>query len=128
MLFLRNVVNTTVPSGTLLERGSSFFYRCLEGYQPVIRSARVECLEKRKLSHQAHCVPRSCTEHPPITKNGRTIFHSTRHGSIARYRCFPGYRVEENHLAKLTCQFGQWVPKQPPRCLPSNKSFNWLIF
>jgi hypothetical protein len=118
MLFLQNIVNTTIPSGTLIERGSSFTYTCLEDYQPMIESALVECLDDGKLSHQAHCIPRSCKEHPPTISNGRTIFHSTKHGSIARYRCFPGYRIENNHPAKLTCQFGQWLPNQPPRCLP----------
>jgi hypothetical protein len=119
MLFLQNIVNTTISSGTLIEHGSSFSYTCLEDYQPIIESALVECLDDGKLSHQPHCIPRSCREHPPTIPNGRTIFHSTKHGSIARYRCFPGYRMENNHPAKLTCQFGQWLPNQPPRCLPS---------
>jgi hypothetical protein len=119
MLFLQNIVNTTIPSGTLIERGSSFSYTCLEDYQPMVESATVECLDDGKLSHQAYCIPKGCKEHPPTINNGRTIFHSTKHGSVARYRCFPGYRMEQNHPAKLTCQFGQWLPSQPPRCLPS---------
>ncbi|CAF4291582.1 unnamed protein product [Rotaria socialis] len=118
MLFLRNIINTTIPSGTLFELGTSFVYTCSEDYQPIIESARVECSDDGKLSHQPHCVPRQCKEHPPIITNGRTIFQSTRHGSIAKYRCFPGYRIDNNHLSKVTCQFGQWLPKQPPKCLP----------
>ncbi len=122
-LFLRNIANTTIPSGTSFEMGSSFSYTCIQDYQPVDDSAIVQCLEGGKLSHHANCVPISCKEHPPTINNGRTIFHSTTHGSIARYRCYPGYRIENNNLAKLTCQFGLWLPKQPPRCLPSNKQF-----
>lgn len=117
-LFLQNIVNTSIPSGTLIERGSSFSYTCLEDYQPIIEPGNVECLDDGKFSHQAQCIPRSCKEHPPTIADGRTIFHSTRHDTIARYRCFPGYRMENNHPGKLTCQFGQWLPKQPPRCLP----------
>ncbi|UJR30906.1 hypothetical protein I4U23_018416 [Adineta vaga] len=118
MLFLRNIINTTIPSGTLIEQGSSFSFTCAENYQPIGEQVTVECLENGKLSHHAHCIPRSCNEHPPTITNGRTIFHTTKHGSIARYRCFPGFRIENNHIAKLTCQFGQWLPEQPPRCLP----------
>jgi len=119
-LFLRNIANTTIPSGTLMEIGSSFSYTCIQDHQPFNGSAIVECLKNGKLSHHAHCVPMACKEHPPAISNGRTIFHSTAHSSIARYRCFPGYKLENNNLAKLTCQFGLWLPKQPPRCLPSN--------
>jgi hypothetical protein len=121
MLFLHNIANTTVPSGKLIERGSSFSYTCIQDYQAVIDSSSVECLDNGQLSYQAHCVPISCKEHPPTITNSRTIFHSTKHGSIARYRCFPGYRIENNHLAKVTCQFGQWLPKQTPRCVPSKR-------
>lgn len=119
-LFLRNIANTTIPYGTLFEIGSSFSYTCIQDHQPINGSAIVECLENGKLSHQPHCIPISCKEHPPTILNGRTIFHSTAHGSIARYRCFPGYRFEHNNLAKLICQFGLWLPEQPPTCLPSN--------
>lgn len=118
-LFLQNIINTSIPSGTSIEHGSTFTYACLEDYQAIIESASVECLDDGRLSHQAQCIPRSCKEHPPTIADGRTIFHSTKHGTIARYRCFPGYRMENNHPGKLTCQFGQWLPKQPPRCLPS---------
>jgi len=120
-LFLRNIANTTIPSGTSFEIGSSFSYTCIQDYQPINDSAIVQCLEGGKLSHHPHCVPISCKEHPPTISNGRTIFHSTTHGSMARYRCYPGYRLENNNLAKLTCQFGLWLPKQPLKCLPSNK-------
>lgn len=119
MLFLRNIVNTSIPSGTLIEQAASFSYTCADDYQPVVEQATVDCLEDGQLSHHAHCVPKPCKEHPPTVANGRMIFHSTRHGSIARYRCFPGFRIENNHLGKLTCQFGQWLPEKPPRCLPS---------
>jgi hypothetical protein len=123
-LFLRNIANTSISSGTSIEIGSSFSYTCIQDYQPIFELALVECYIDGKLSHHAHCVPLSCKEHPPMIKNGRTIFRSTTHGSIARYRCFPGYRIENNNLAKLTCQFGLWLPKQPPRCLPSNEKQN----
>lgn len=118
-LFLRNIANTSIPSGTTIQVGSSFSYTCIQDYQPVNQSTIVECLEDGTLSYHARCVPNSCNEHPPTILNGRTIFHSATHGSIAKYRCFPGYRIENNNLAKLTCQFGQWLPKQHPRCLPS---------
>ncbi|CAF0950052.1 unnamed protein product [Rotaria sordida] len=117
-LFLRNIANTTIPSGTSFQIGSSFSYTCIQDYQPINQSAIVECLDDGKLSHHAHCVPKSCKEHPPMINNGRTIFHSTIHGSIARYKCFPGYKFENNNLVKLICQFGLWLPKQLPKCLP----------
>jgi hypothetical protein len=119
-LFLRNIMNTTLPSGSSFQVGSSFSYSCIQDYQPINPSSIVECLEDGSLSHHAHCVPTSCKDHPPIISNGRTIFRSTSHGSIARYRCYPGYRLENHNLAKSTCQFGLWLPKQPPKCLPSN--------
>lgn len=118
MLFLRNIANTTLQSGALFQQDSSFSYTCSEDYQSVVESAQVQCLGDGKLSHQPNCIPKQCKEHPPIITNGRTIFHSTQHGSIAKYRCFPGFRLENNHLSKLTCQFGQWLPRQPPKCLP----------
>jgi hypothetical protein len=129
-LFLRNIVNTTVPSGTLLEVGSAFSYQCIQDYQPVNESGIVQCLENGRLSHHASCVPMSCKEHPPAIDHGRPIFRSTGHESIARYRCYPGYRLENSSLAKVTCQFGLWLPKQLPRCLPSNNDclFNWHRF
>ncbi|CAF1283345.1 unnamed protein product [Adineta steineri] len=117
-LFLRNIVNTTIPSGTLFEIGTSFSYTCIQDHQPINSSAIVECLENGKLSHHAQCIPSSCKEHPPTIPNGRTIFRSTAHDSQARYRCFPGYKLEYNNLAKLTCQYGSWLPKELPRCLP----------
>ncbi|CAF1280710.1 unnamed protein product [Adineta steineri] len=117
-LFLRNIVNTTIPSGTLFEIGTSFSYTCIQDHQPINSSAIVECLENGKLSHHAQCIPLSCKEHPPTIPNGRTIFRSTTHDSQARYRCFPGYKLEYNNLAKLTCQYGSWLPKELPRCLP----------
>ena len=120
MLFLRNIAKTTLPSGTSMVTGSSFSYTCIQDYQPVMESAVVECLTDGKLSHYAHCVPFSCKEHPPSISNGRTIFRSTAHGSVAKYRCFPGYHFENSQSAKLTCQFGLWLPEQLPRCLPSN--------
>jgi hypothetical protein len=120
-LFLRNIVNTTIPSGTSLEVGSSFSYQCIQDYQPVNDSGIVQCLENGKLSHHAYCIPISCKEHPPAIDHGRPIFRSTTHESIARYRCYPGYRLENNNVAKLTCQFGLWLPKQLPKCLPSNE-------
>jgi hypothetical protein len=116
-LFLRNIINTTAPAGSLIEQGSSFSYTCLEDYQPINELGTVQCLDDGKLSHYAHCIPKSCKDHPPSITNGQTIFHSTKHASIARYR----YRIENNHLSKLTCQFGQWLPAKSPRCLPSNK-------
>ena len=122
MLFLRHIANTSRPSGTSIEPGVSFTYNCMSDYQPKIESGTVQCLTNGQLSHDIECIPISCKEHPPNIVNGRTIFHSTKHGSIAKYRCFPGYRMETNHLAKLTCQFGQWLPQQPPICLPSNIS------
>ena len=122
-LFLRNIINTTIPSGASMEIGSSFSYQCIPDYQPLNDSGIVQCLEDGKLSHHAYCVPISCQEYPPSINNGRPIFRSTAHGSIARYRCYPGYRLEKNNLAKVTCQFGLWLPKQPPRCLPSNGNF-----
>jgi hypothetical protein len=127
-LFLRNIANTTIPSGLSIEIGSSFSYTCIQNYQPIHDSAIVQCLEDGKLSHHAQCVPISCKEHPPTISYGRTIFRSTTHGSIARYRCYPGYRIENNNLAKLSCQFGLWLPKQPPRCLPSNEEFFLVLF
>ncbi|CAF4822420.1 unnamed protein product, partial [Rotaria magnacalcarata] len=60
MLFLRNIINTTIQSGTLFEVGAAFVYTCSEDYQPIIESARVECSDDGKLSHQPHCVPRQC--------------------------------------------------------------------
>ena len=120
-LFLRNIANTTLPSGTLFKFDSSFSYTCIQAYQPINESALVECLEDGKLSHHAHCIPLSCKEHPPIINNGRTIFRSTTHGSMARYRCYPGYKLDNNNLAKITCQYGLWLPKQQPKCLPSNE-------
>ena len=126
MLFLRNIANTSLPSGALIDRDASFSYLCMQDYQPMMDSGVVVCLDNGQLSHQPHCTPISCREHPPSTMNGRTIFHSTKHGSLAKYRCFPGYRLENNHLAKLTCQFGQWLPKQPPKCLPSMRSSLFL--
>ena len=122
-LFLRNIVNTTIPPGTSLAIGSSFSYQCIQDYQPVNDSGFVQCLENGQFSHHAHCIPMSCKEHPPTIDHGRPIFRSTIHGSIARYRCYPGYRLENNHSTKLTCQFGVWLPKQPSRCLPSNENF-----
>ena len=119
-LFLRNIANTTLPSGTLFHMGSSFSYICVQNYQPINQSAVVECLNNGKLSHHAYCVPTPCKEHPPIINNGRRIFRSITHGSIARYRCFPGYRLKNENLAQLSCQFGVWLPKQLPECLPSN--------
>lgn len=119
--FLHNIINTSIPSGTLIDRDASFTYTCLDDYQSIVDMAIVRCLANGQLSHQAHCVPKSCHEHPPIILNGRRIFHSTKHGSIARYRCLPGYRIENTNLAKLTCQFGQWIPKQAPKCLPSKR-------
>lgn len=124
-LFLRNIANTTLPSGSSFEIGSSFSYTCIQDYQPINDSAIVQCLDNGKLSHHAQCIPISCKEHPPTINNGRTIFRSTIHGSVARYRCYPGYRMENNNLARLTCQFGLWLPK-PPRCLPSNKKISFL--
>jgi hypothetical protein len=106
-----------------MEIGASFSYQCIQDYQPVNNSGIVQCLDDGRLSHHANCVPISCKEHPPTISNGRTIFRSTTHGSVARYRCYPGYRLETNNLAKLTCQFGIWLPKQPPKCLPSNEEF-----
>ena len=120
MLFLRNIANTTRPSGAILESGSSFDFTCMQDYQPLTESTTVECGNDGQLSHEAQCVPVSCKQHPPGIDNGRTIFHSTKHGSIAKYRCLPGYQMENNHLTKVTCQFGQWLPKQPSKCLPSN--------
>lgn len=119
MLFLRNIANTTLPSGTTFESGSSFSYTCMQDYQPAIESATVQCDKHAQLSHEAQCVPISCKQHPPTIDNGRTIFHSTKHGSVAKYRCLPGYQMENNLLTKATCQFGQWLPKQPSKCLPS---------
>lgn len=95
--------------------------KCIQGYQPVNESGVVRCLKHGQWSHHAHCVPKSCKKHPPTIDHGRSIFHSTMHGSIARYRCYPGYRLVNNHPTKLTCQFGVWLPAQPPRCLPSNE-------
>jgi len=103
----------------LINYDTSFTYTCFDDYQSIVDVPVVRCLANGQLSHQAHCIPRSCHEHPPIILNGRRIFHSTKHGSIARYRCLPGYRIENMNLAKLTCQFGQWIPKQAPKCLPS---------
>ena len=107
-----------------MERGSSFSYTCLDDYQPINEFGIVKCLEDGQFSHHPHCIPKSCKEHPPNIANGQTILHSTKHASIARYRCYPGYRIENNNLAKLTCQFGQWLPNKTPRCLPSNKKFS----
>lgn len=118
-LFLRNIDNTSIPSGTTFKIGSSFSYTCIQNYQPINNTALVECLDNGRLSQHAQCIPISCREHPPAINNGRTIFRSTTHGSIARYRCYPGYTLENNNLAILRCQFGLWLPKQPPRCLPS---------
>jgi hypothetical protein len=123
LLFLRHIVNTTLPSGSMFGRDSSFSYSCMHDYQPKVESAMVYCLSDGQLSHEPECVPVSCKDHPPSIVNGRTIFQSTKHGSIARYRCFPGYRLENGHLAKVTCQFGQWLPKQPVKCLPSKSGF-----
>ena len=119
MLFLRNIANTTLPSGTTFDSGSSFSYTCMQDYQPAVESASVQCDKHGQLSHEAQCTPISCKQHPPTIDNGRTIFHSTKHGSIAKYRCLPGYQMENNLLTKATCQFGQWLPKQPSKCLPS---------
>ena len=120
-LFLRNIVNTTISSGTSLTIGSSFSYQCIQDYQPVNDSGIVRCLPNGQFSHHAHCVPMSCKEHPPTIDHGRPVFRSTMHGSIAHYRCYPGYRLGNNHPTKLTCQFGVWLPSQSPRCLPSNE-------
>lgn len=127
-LFLRNIANTTLPSGTTFPVGSSFSYTCNQDYQPSNQSTVVECLENGKLSQHAHCVPISCKEHPPMIENGRTVYHSNTHGSIARYKCFPGYKFENNSLIKLTCQFGVWLPQQLPKCLPSNENVFFLHY
>lgn len=120
MLFLRHIANTSQPSGSSIETGASFSYSCMPDYQPKMDSGIVQCLGNGQLSHEIDCIPKACPEHPPNIINGRTIFHSTKHGSIAKYRCFPGYQMEPSHLSKLTCQYGEWLPKQIPSCLPSN--------
>ncbi|CAF0868249.1 unnamed protein product [Adineta ricciae] len=118
ILFLRNIATTTIPAGTLFQMGTSFSYTCSQDFQPVNESGMVECLEDGRLSHHARCVPKSCEEHPPSINNGRTIFHSTMHSSIAKYRCFPGYRLENHNFTTVTCQYGLWLPKELPKCLP----------
>ena len=119
MLFLRHIANTSEPSGSSIETGGSLTYSCMADYQPKMDAGFVQCLANGQLSHEIECIPKSCQEHPPNIVNGRTIFHSTKHGSIAKYRCFPGYRMDTDNPSKLTCQFGEWVPRQAPTCLPS---------
>ena len=126
MLFLRHIANSTMPSGAMMGIGTSFSYTCAQDHQPAVDTAMVECLSDGTWSHHAQCVPISCRDHPPTVDHGRTMFRSTTHGSVARFRCFPGYQLESNHSAvKLTCQFGLWLPKQLPRCLPSNEQPQW---
>ena len=122
MLFLRNIANTSIPSGTSVDLGSSFTYQCMPDHPPAMDSALAESQIDGKWSHYAQCHPIACKEHPPSIDHGRMIFRSTVHGSIARYRCFPGYQIDLNSTLRLTCQYGQWTPKALPRCLPSKKA------
>ncbi|CAF1266773.1 unnamed protein product, partial [Didymodactylos carnosus] len=92
-------------------------YSCNDNFSVPQTNVSIICINGH-LSDRPTCTrSASCKEHPPAIWNGRAVFRSTYHGSVARYRCFPGYRIENNYH-KLTCHHGKWTPSRPPRCLP----------
>ncbi|KAI0979658.1 hypothetical protein GJ496_003955 [Pomphorhynchus laevis] len=63
----------------------------------------------------------SCNDYPPRISNGIALYFDRSNGSIATYKCFPGFVLDWSTFwpkTQMQCINSKWVPSQSPKCLP----------
>ncbi|KAM7543239.1 hypothetical protein Aperf_G00000010189 [Anoplocephala perfoliata] len=100
--------DNVIAMGTLLEHGVSIAVNCQAGYSLTDVSnksiagpfATMSCTDGA-WNGKLECQPARCSTRPPNIPNALARFYGLHHGSMVRYQCFPGYKLDTNRTAEL---------------------------
>ena len=108
-----SITNGNVKFDETLTIGSNATYTCDEGFT-LDGSPTIECNEYGRWADPPQCLPPPPCGNPPKIMFGEVSYDSDTVGSLATYKCFPGYG--RNGPETIKCRsVGQWG--SPPECI-----------